>query len=161
MTMSLQGGILDQLRGVAHTWTGAVWHVPCRALLHSGQVIERLLVVRSASGRFLKARGVDRLDAVKLDDVAVLEDSPWRLPAAYAEKLHRAPRTCMGGIHVTLDFRDGSSCLFLLDHSVVEFPDYPAGLGAADVTGMTIGLPTWDEAGVGHRGSAAYVACRG
>jgi hypothetical protein len=118
------------LAAIPASWTGECRQRPCRAVLNSGRVVERLLCVEEAHG--LMGR-----DWIHPREIRLLEGSPLRLPVEFANRLYEFGETCMGGIHFAVTFRNGVEHRFLCGSAVVDFPAFPPGLRGADVVLVT------------------------
>jgi hypothetical protein len=103
--------------------------------LKSGSLLE--CVYFSEAEKWIESWGVWPSDDSGKAEVAVEEienvlESPFRLPAKFANKLYEAGETGMGGYTFTIAFRDGSRAVCSTG-SAVDFVRYPTGQSAASV----------------------------
>ena len=112
------------------SWNGACWHRPCRAVLRDGRIVERLLAVEDR-------RGFQAGDWLHPDEVVAVEESALRLPARFANRLYAERETRMGGLDYEIRYQDGRTTGFVGGSALLDFPDHPPGLGAADVADVS------------------------
>ena len=108
---------------------------PCAAHLKNGTVLTCVYVVAESS--YIKVWGVypeqDRhKNHVSILSVDALAESPWRLPAKFANRLYENGESGMGYTIFTVVFSDGSRQAYGTGNAV-DFVRYPEGKGAADV----------------------------
>ncbi|MFS4505245.1 hypothetical protein ACMA46_03320 [Clavibacter sp. Sh2141] len=124
--MQLTPELAGQLARVPRTHDGLL--APCRITLRSGHVRDRVLVGERAA----VARAGHRVRAAfEVEDVARIEDSPLRLPAELAERIHEAGESGMGYLRFLVRMRDGSTLPFVTGGSA-DFPAWPPGVSPAD-----------------------------
>jgi hypothetical protein len=69
---------------------------------------------------------------IRVDDVATLAESPFRLPVALADQLYRAGESGMGYSAFTLVFRDGAQ-INVVSGGAIDFVPMPEGRAPADI----------------------------
>jgi hypothetical protein len=124
--MQLTPELATQLARVPRTHDGLL--APCRITLRSGHVRDRVLV----GERGVVARAGHRVRAAfEVEDIARIEDSPLRLPAELAERIHAAGESGMGYLRFLVRMRDGSTLPFVTGGSA-DFPAWPPGVSPDD-----------------------------
>lgn len=130
---------------------GRLSYHPCRAVLKSGETIDRLLCTRDT-------RGFHAGVWIHPDDVESVEASPSRLPARFANQLYSAGESGMGYILWTAELVDGREIVFICGW-IVDFPDYPEGVTGTDIVRVRPHVGR-ERAFVGDfRNSAAFREC--
>ena len=124
--MQLTLELADQLATVPRTHGGLL--APCRVTLRSGHVRDRVLVGERAA---VARAGYRVTGAFEVEDVARIEDSPARLPAELAERIHSAGESGMGYLRFLVRMRDGSTLPFVTG-GMADFPAWPPGASPAD-----------------------------
>ncbi|MFT2707556.1 hypothetical protein [Clavibacter zhangzhiyongii] len=124
--MQLTPELAAQLARVPRTHGGLL--APCRVTLRSGHVRDRVLVGERAA---VARAGFRVTRAFEVEDVARIEDSPVRLPAELAERVHTAGETGMGYLRFLVRMRDGSTLPFVTG-GMADFPAWPPGAAPAD-----------------------------
>ena len=124
--MQLTPVLAAQLARVPRTHGGLV--APCRVTLRSGRVRDRVLVGERAA---LVRSGFRIATAFEVEDVARIEDSPVRLAAELAERIHEAGESGMGYERFLVRMRDGSTLPFVTV-GAADFPLWPPGLDPRD-----------------------------
>ncbi|MBP2456975.1 hypothetical protein ABID70_002499 [Clavibacter michiganensis] len=124
--MQLTPELAAQLARVPRTHGGLM--APCRITLRSGHVRDRVRVAERAE---LARAGIRPGPAFEVEDVARIEDSPLRLPAELAERIHAAGESGMGYLRFLVRMRDGSVLPFVTGGSA-DFPDWPPGADPRD-----------------------------
>jgi len=127
-----------QLRTIEPSVDRKSRYYPCLAVLKSGQRVDRVYVVDAQS--YIDLWGVWPEDdpaktSLPIGEVAALEESPSRLPAAIANRLYAAGESGMGYSLFTLLFRDGTSQAYATGNAV-DFVRLPSGKSAEDITGV-------------------------
>jgi hypothetical protein len=123
--------------------------------LRSGDVLDRVYIVERAA--FRRMWGETEV-TVFVADIERIEDSPFRLPAQWANALYQAGESGMGYTLFTARLRDGSTLPFVVGNAV-DFPNWPAGTGPADVVDVQphAGREVFRDRGPGpHERSARY-----
>jgi len=132
--------LAEQLRRVTPSVDRGITYYPCCVRLNDGTKLDRVYVV--AEIPFIKIWGVypdqDRGKAeVLVSNIASVEDSPTRLPAAFANQLYRAGESGMGYSLFTAIFKSSDSSVqssqAYVTGGAVDFIDYPEGKGPKDV----------------------------
>lgn len=124
--MQLTPELADQLARVPRTQGGLL--APCRVTLRSGHVRDRVLVGERAA---VARAGFRVTGAFEVEDVARIEDSPVRLRAELAERIHEAGESGMGYLMFVVRMRDGSTLPFVTG-GMADFPAWPPGASPAD-----------------------------
>jgi hypothetical protein len=119
-----------QLAKVETTTDGICQYAPCRVILASDDVIDRVYIVESYG--YSRVWGIDpSLDkgkrSVAIEDVVTIQSSPRRLPASLANKLYAAGESGMGYTLFVVVMRDGSRLPFVCGNAV-DFPNWPDGI---------------------------------
>lgn len=104
-------------------------HYPCRLRLRDGTIIERALLIEYAHG--LEPNG-----SIRFADIELIEESPWRMPATFANRLYQAGESGMGYVVYTMQLRDGRVAASLSGW-LVDFPGLPEGVKGADIVAVT------------------------
>ncbi len=113
-------------------------HFPCAAVLKSGKEIRCVCFMER--GLYMREWGVRPEDdpgkkLIRLEDVACVTASPFRLPPAFATRLYAGGESGMGYQIFTVQFRDGFEQAYLLGN-LVDFIDYPQGRSPDDVVNI-------------------------
>jgi hypothetical protein len=124
-----------QLERVVPSRDGEIEYYPCRVALKDGSVQDRVYIVDADS--YIRTWGVWPEDdpakrSIPLDDVGEIEASPFRLPAALANRLYEAGESGMGYCLFTVEFRDGQRQACVTGNAV-DFITFPRALTGADV----------------------------
>jgi hypothetical protein len=106
--------------------TGRIY--PCRLVLSDTSVIERALLIEEAHG--LEGKGV------ALDDIALIEESPWRLPPGLANTLYDAGESGMGYAVFTMKLRDGRVIASYSGGALMDYPGLPPNVRGSDVVAV-------------------------
>jgi hypothetical protein len=132
--------LAEQLRRVTPSVDRGITYYPCCVRLNDGTKLDRVYLV--AEIPFIKIWGVypdqDRGKAeVLVSNIASVEDSPTRLPAAFANQLYRAGESGMGYSLFTVIFKSDDSSVqssqAYVTGGAVDFIDYPEGKGPEHV----------------------------
>ena len=126
-----------------------VYH-PCAAILKDGSRIECLYICEAQS--WFRYWGVwpdeDRAKKdLNLLDISSIEESRFRLPARFANRLYEAGESGMGYTIFTIVFKDGSQRAYGTGNAV-DFIGYPIGKSAADITEVLPHVGRDDPAGM-------------
>lgn len=127
--MRLPQHLAEQLSRVTKSSDGYCQYAPCRVTLKSGEVLDRVYLVERAA--FRRMWGESEA-TVTVADVELIEDSPFRLPAQWANVLYEAGESGMGYTVFTARLRDGSTLPFVVGNAV-DFPNWPPGVESRDV----------------------------
>jgi hypothetical protein len=153
---ALSATLAAQLALVPKSHQGQLEYAPCLVRLRSGEVLPRVNVVEAAA--FLAWWGDDpKRTFLDVAEVASIEESPFRLPAALADVVYEAGESGMGYCNFTVRFRDGRSLPFLTGNAV-DFPDWPTDVDPREAVAVE---PHVGRASVGgtSTGSAPFVWC--
>ena len=132
----------DKLRGDLKTITpsidGGLTYWPCAARMKDGTVLLCVYVV--PEGPYIKHWGVyPQQDSgksyISISDMDALTESPYRLPAQFANELYESGESRMGYTIFTVLFSDGSRQAYGTGNAL-DFVRFPEGKTAADVTGV-------------------------
>ena len=126
--MRLPEHLGEQLKRVPKSSDGYCVYAPCRVTLKRGEVLDRVYIVEAADFRRMWGHTRDTVDVAEIEQI---EDSPFRLPARWANKLYEAGESGMGYTLFTARLRDGSALPFFVGNAV-DFPNWPPGTGPAD-----------------------------
>jgi len=112
-------------------------------------VLDRVYMVEASTAR----NGWGHVkNTVALEEIVQIEESPLRLPAKWADELYLAPESGMGYRHFALQINDGSLLHFVVGN-LVDFPNWPPGIGPENVVGVVTGP---DREVFRHRGPGPY-----
>jgi hypothetical protein len=134
----LSSRIRQQLRAIEPSVGGELKHYPCAATLIDGETLPCVYIVQDKP--YLKYCGIypenDRgRNSVRLQEIAKVVDSPFRLPAKFATELYEHGESGMGYTIFTVVFADGSRQAYGMGNAV-DFIHYPEGKSATDVVGV-------------------------
>jgi hypothetical protein len=132
---TLPDKLREDLRNITPSMDGDLTYWPCAARMKDGTVLVCVYVV--PEGPYIKSWGVypqqDRAKSyISLGDVDALAESPRRLPAQFANKLHKSGESGMGYTIFTVVFADGSRQAYGTGNAV-DFIRYPEGKTQSDV----------------------------
>jgi hypothetical protein len=132
---TLPDKLREDLRTITPSLDGDLTYWPCAARMKDGTVLACVYVV--PEGPYIKHWGVypqqDRGKSyILLSDVDALAESPRRLPAQFANKLHKNGESGMGYTIFTVIFTDGSRQAYSTGNAV-DFIRYPEEKGQGDV----------------------------
>jgi len=132
---AVSGELRVQLEAIPTSGDGLVAFRPCDVILKDGRRVDRVYVMPEEP--YIMIWGVWPEDdkgkkAIRIDDVATVEDSCHRLPVRLANKLYTAGESGMGYAIFTVVFDDGSR-LAVQTGNAIDFIDYPAGKGPRNV----------------------------
>ena len=130
--------IRQQLLEIEPSSDGELKYYPCAVKLANGAVLPCVYVVHDKP--YLKMWGVypenDRGKSwVRVQDVAEVVESPYRLPAKFATELYNSGESGMGYTIFTVVFSDGSKQAYGAGNAV-DFIQYPEGKCATDVVSV-------------------------
>jgi hypothetical protein len=139
----LPGDLREQLRGVVSSTDelySRVEYFPCAVTLKDGRRDGRVYLA-SAEPWFQKWGVWPESDPgkswIRLEDVASVAESPWRLPAKFANELYRAGESGMGYTVFTVEFSGVTKLRrAYLTGNAVDFIEYPWRKGPKDVIGV-------------------------
>jgi hypothetical protein len=112
---------------------GVPTYYPCAVRLKTGRTIERVYLCEAEE--YIRYWGFWPKDEINLLDIVSLEESRFRLPARFANAIYEAGETGMGYFAFRVNFHDETNISYLTG-SAVDFIDFPAGKGSADVAGI-------------------------
>ena len=126
----------EQLAMVETTTDGLGVYAPCQVTLISGEVVDHVYVVEVSN--YMRAWGVDPKDdpakrAIAIEQVVLIQSSPTRLPARFANDVYRAGESGMGYTVFTVVAQGGRQLPFVAGNAV-DFPAWPADIDPADIT---------------------------
>ncbi len=132
---AIRSDLHEQLSRIEPSTDGVMEYRPCRVVLGSGDVFDRVYVVEEDS--YMTAWGIRPEDdsgkaSLDLADVDRIEESPLRLPSALANKLYAAGESGMGYLIFTLVLAD-SRRLPYVTGGAVDFPSLPSDVEMRDV----------------------------
>jgi hypothetical protein len=108
---------------------------PCSATLESGEVVPCVYVMDAQA--YISTWGVWPEDDpgkqyIRVEDVVSIAESPFRLPAAFANALYRAGESGMGYCAFTVVFSDGAEVPYVSGNAL-DFISLPDGRTMADI----------------------------
>jgi hypothetical protein len=107
-------------------------YFPCRVQLHSGIEFDRVYVVEQSAYLRYWGEYPSHDQRVDIGSVRSMDESPFRLPARFANAIYAAFESGMGYYVFTVIFRDGSQQAYITGDAI-DFIEYPAGKSLADV----------------------------
>jgi hypothetical protein len=120
---ALPSELAEQLSAVPVSRDRFLQYAPCLVRLKSGDVLPRVYVLEESS--YFRMWGDEpSRSTIDPNELASIEDSPARLPAALADEVYAAGESGMGYSIFTVEFTDGRSIAFLTGNAV-DFPDWP------------------------------------
>lgn len=132
------GDLLAQIMAIPPSRQGIEMR-PARATMASGEVIDRALCIDARElgptsaglqiAQFLGERRPKML--VALEDVARIEESPYRMPPAMANRLYEEGESGMGYYALTVILRDGRTIAQVT--SCLDFPALPEAATKDDI----------------------------
>ena len=134
----LPEALKTQLAAIEPSKCEALNYYPCKVLLRTGVVMDRVYIVAEAP--YISLWGVypeqDRGKLwVRIEDIVSIAESPSRLPAQFANQLYKAGESGMGYQIFTVSFLDGTTRAYLTGNAV-DFLEYPEGKGSKNVLGV-------------------------
>ena len=113
-----------------------VQYRPCSATLNTGAVYPCVYVLEAQ--KYIDVWGVwpeddPCKDHIRVDELASLSESPFRLPTAFANQLYRAGETGKGYSVFTLVFADGGQVPIGGSSNAIDFVALPDGRRMADI----------------------------
>ncbi|MEX2218871.1 MAG: hypothetical protein WD749_08930 [Phycisphaerales bacterium] len=129
--------LVDQLQRIAPSRDRHSRIYPCKLVLIDTSVIERALLIEEAHG--LRSKGI------ALEDIALIEETPWRLPRGLANALYDAGESGMGYAVFKMKLRDGRVIASHNSGALVDYPGLPQGVRGSDVVEVYphLGRETW------------------
>jgi hypothetical protein len=132
---SLPDHVREALTGIVPSGDDELYYFPCRVTLKDGRVLDTVYIEPEMP--YLRSWGVYPEDDrgkrfVKIEDVVKVEDSPWRLPARFANQIHDHGESGMGYTIFTVIFSDGQRQACSTGNAI-DFIRYPNGKGPEDV----------------------------
>jgi hypothetical protein len=128
-------GLYDQLLLVPPSHDRELEYRPCQVLSTAGELLHCVYVVEERQ-YFRHWRTWPEDDPHKrhllIDNVSEISESPFRLPARFADQLYKAGESFMGGCIFRVRFRDGTSQTYATGNAV-DFVPYPSNYGKEDV----------------------------
>ncbi len=106
-----------------------VWGTPCAVFLLDGRALDPCLCWENP-------RFSDAGNWINPDDVALLRESPSRMPARFARMLREAGESGMGYHIYTVELCDGKSFVHVSGNLVIDLLDLPAGFTQRHVVGV-------------------------
>jgi hypothetical protein len=128
--------IADKLRRIQPSGEGSEpRYFPCSVTLKSGANVECVYLCEAIS--WFALWGVWPEDArgkrsINVEDIADLQESVFRLPARFANRIYRAGESGMGYTIFVVEFGDGTHAAYGTGNAV-DFITYPPGQSAATV----------------------------
>ncbi len=125
----------EDLSRITPSHDGDLAYYPCRVTLTNGAILDTVYI--QPEGSYIKQWGVYPEDdrgkrSIRIEDVARVEESPFRLPARFATELYWHGESGMGYTIFTVVFADGYRQAYGTGNAV-DFIRYPDGKGPADV----------------------------
>ncbi len=120
---------------------------PCRVRLRDGTSLDRVYIVEADS--YKTVWGVWPANdpgkrSISIEDVELIEESPYRLPASLADELYRGDETGPGYFEYTVVLADGTM-IPTLTGGAVDFPRLPDGVTADEIVDVIRGKGNLDE----------------
>jgi hypothetical protein len=127
--------LAERLEAIKPSIDRDLHYYPCSVKLKNGEVLPCVYIVWEET--YIHYWGVypeqDRgKNWVRIEDLAAVTESPFRLPAQFANELYRNGESGMGYTRFTVSFSDGSEAAYITGNAV-DFIQYPEGKSAADV----------------------------
>jgi len=134
----LPGHLKRQLREITPSLDGDLKYYPCAVQLKDGNEVDRVYLVDELP--YIRHWGMyphqdPRKAEILVKDVAVIRESPSRLPVRFANELYKAGESGMGYTVFTVVFTTGLQQAYLTGNAV-DFIDYPEGVEANDVVAV-------------------------
>jgi len=130
--------VREALKDIEPSQDGELVYYPCRAILKSGEACDTVYIVPEKP--YIKYWGVyPENDSgkrwIRMEDIAEIKESPFRLPAQYANQIYKNGESGMGYTIFTVVFADGvrQACV---SGNAVDFIRYPLGKGPKDVVAV-------------------------
>jgi len=113
-----------QLLKVQPSKDGLIEYRPCQVRLKNGEICNRVCLVEAKS--YLQIWGMMPDEDIGkgyilIENIEKIQESPFRLPAIFANKLYRAGETGMGYFLYKLEFNNSKN-IDVLSGNVVDFP---------------------------------------
>lgn len=131
----LSSDLRAQLETIAPSHSQNLDYRPCQVTLKSGHVIPCVYVVDAQA--YISSWGVWPEDNagkqyIRVEDIASIGDSPFRLPAVFANELYRAGESGMGYCVFTVIFSDGATSAYVSGNAL-DFLPLPTGKTMSDI----------------------------
>ena len=126
-TSPISKTLYDQLMKIAPSISCGLEYRPCQATLENGEVYDRVYFVTPY--RYISCWGIWPEDdkgkrSISIKDVKHIRESPYRLPAEFANRLYEAEQNIKDGYMFKLSLADGRKLLFAMV-GTVDFPNIP------------------------------------
>jgi hypothetical protein len=120
------------LMAIPPSGDGNLEYRPASLQLKDGTLVDRAYVM--AMPPYLSWWGPDweGRSYIPIRDISRIAECPTRLPQNFANKLYVTGESGMGYCIFTVDFADGTSCVFVTGNAV-DFLDYPSDKSGKDV----------------------------
>ncbi len=102
---------------------------PCAIVLRDGRRIERVACIEEPHGLYNK-------EWIPLEEIDQVEESPFRLPASYANQVYEAGEAGMGYCLFTVKLADGKDFVCITGSALVDFPGLPPGITSKEIVGV-------------------------
>jgi hypothetical protein len=135
---AIRAELFAQLRRIKPSSALGFLYYPCKVSLQDGAIVDRVYVAEAAS--YIRLWGVwPEDDAAKkwlsMENVTRIEESPSRLPLAFANQVYEAGESGMGYCCFALVLKDGRKLPYVTGNAV-DFPNLPDGVSMNDVQGV-------------------------
>lgn len=143
------------LRAIPPSGDDYLEYRPASLQLKDGTFVDRAYVI--PIGTYLRWWGPDweGRSYILMRDVSRITEYPSRLPQRFSNKLYAAGQSGMGYCIFTIDFTDGTSCIFVTGNAV-DFLDYPSGKSGNDIVDVKTHVGRSETQAGNYRGGAAY-----
>ena len=135
----LQEALRAQLQLVRPSHDRWLSYRPCSVVCRDGSHLDCVYLVDAPS--YIRMWGVwpeddSGKEAVRVEDVLELSESPFRLPAELANQVYQAGESGMGYCRFSVQFRGGAQQTYLTGNAV-DFITAPPGLATGDAVSVT------------------------
>ena len=129
---ALPAALMSQWLSVEKSVDMRLSYAPCRVLLASGGVHDRVYVVDAAE--YVRHWGAEPNAAslIAVQDIESISSSPVRLPARFANELYSKGETSMGGMQFEAVLIDGSTIRIAMGNAI-DFPAWPDGVEPSNI----------------------------
>src|SRR5262245_35458399 len=139
--------LLGQLRAIEPSRDGSLEYRPSIVTLRDGREIDCVYVLPFDD--YIKVWGVtpeqDKAkQAIRIEEVAAIRESPSRLPAKLADQIYAAGESGMGYCTFTLMFRDGVAQRYTTGNAI-DFVPLPEGKDASDIVKAVPHTTPWQR----------------
>jgi len=133
--LSNDANLNRQLADIQPSHDGGVYYYPCQVELKNGSILENVYFVETQG--YLRHWGVlpgddKNKQALSINDITVIKESPNRLPAHLANKLYKAGESGMGYCLFKIIYDNGTE-LDVLAGNAVDFVPSPDGLNTTNI----------------------------